>query len=34
MTGRERLSAIMHREPVDKLSWTTLIDAATLAGLA
>jgi hypothetical protein len=33
MTGRERLNAIVHREPVDKLSWTTLIDAATLAGL-
>jgi len=33
MTGRERLNAILHKEPVDRLSWTTLVDAATLSGL-
>lgn len=30
MTGRERLNAIMHREPADRLSWTTLVDGNTL----
>ena len=33
MTGRERLQAIFHREPVDRLSWTTLVDDATLGAL-
>ena len=33
MTGRERLTAIMHREPIGQLSWTTLVDDATLDGL-
>lgn len=29
MTGRERLHRILNREPVDRLSWTTLVDATT-----
>jgi hypothetical protein len=33
MTGRERLSAILHRKPADRLSWTTLVDAYTLNAL-
>lgn len=33
MTGRERLEAILHRRPADRLSWTTLVDQATLEGL-
>ncbi len=33
MTGRERLEAILHRQPADRLSWTTLVDAATLDAL-
>jgi len=30
MTGRERLSAILRREPADRLSWTVLADSHTL----
>ena len=30
MTGRERLTAIMHRQPADRLAWTTLVDGNTL----
>jgi hypothetical protein len=30
MTGRERLSAILRREPTDRLSWTVLADGHTL----
>ena len=26
MTGRERLRAILNRQPIDRLSWTTLVD--------
>lgn len=33
MTGRERLEAILHRQPADRLSWTTLVDGATLDAL-
>jgi len=33
MTGQERLSAILNRQPVDKLAWTTLVDDATLNNL-
>jgi len=33
MNGRERLSAILNREPVDKLAWTTIVDGATLNNL-
>ena len=33
MTGRERLSAIVNRQPADRLSWTTLIDDVTRAGM-
>jgi hypothetical protein len=33
MTGRERLNAIMRRQPADKLAWTTLVDGATLGAL-
>ena len=33
MTGRERLNAVLGREPTDRLSWTTLVDDATLAQL-
>ena len=29
MTGRERLQAVLDREPVDRLSWTTLVDSRT-----
>ncbi len=31
MTGRERLEAVLHKRPKDRLSWTTLVDNATLA---
>jgi hypothetical protein len=30
MTGRQRLNAILHGQPVDRLSWTTLVDSTTL----
>ena len=30
MTGRERLTAVMHKQPVDRPAWTTLVDSATL----
>jgi hypothetical protein len=30
MTGRERLDAVIHRQRADRLSWTTLVDEATL----
>jgi hypothetical protein len=30
VTGRERLDAILHRRNADRLSWTTLADAATV----
>lgn len=33
MTGRQRLEAILHRQPTDQLAWTTLVDAATLDAL-
>jgi hypothetical protein len=33
MNGRERLTAIMHRRPPDRLAWTTLVDQATLRHL-
>jgi hypothetical protein len=33
MTGKERLNAILHRRPVDRLSWTTLVDEPTLSEL-
>jgi hypothetical protein len=33
MTGRERLNAIMHRQPTDRLCWSTLVDDATLNAL-
>lgn len=33
LTGREKIEAILHREPVDRLAWTSLVDAATLDGL-
>ena len=33
MTGRERLQAIIRGEPVDGLSWTTLVDQETLGRL-
>jgi len=29
MTGRERLLSILHREPTDRLAWTTLVDDHT-----
>ena len=31
VTGRERLNAVLHKEPKDRLSWTTLVDDATLS---
>ncbi len=30
MTGRERLNAVFHKQPADRLAWTTLVDGATL----
>ena len=30
MTGRERLTAILNKQPVDRLAWTTLVDGNTL----
>ena len=33
MTGRERLIAILNRQPVDRLAWTTLVDGHTLNNL-
>ena len=33
MTGRERLTAIMDRQPVDRLAWTVLVDDHTLRAL-
>jgi len=33
MTGRERLSAIMHRQKADRLAWTILVDDITLSVL-
>ena len=31
MTGRERLSAIIHKRSHDRIAWTTLVDNATLS---
>lgn len=31
MTGRERMNAVLHRQPTDRLPWTTLVDDATLS---
>jgi len=31
MTGRERLQAVLHKQPTDRLPWTTLVDDATLS---
>ena len=31
MTGRERLNAVLRKQPTDRLSWTTLVDEDTLA---
>lgn len=33
MTGRERINAIINKQPTDKLSWTTIVDGATLNAL-
>ena len=33
MTGRERITAIMNRQPADRLAWTTLVDGPTLNNL-
>lgn len=33
MTGRERMNAVLHKRPTDRLPWTTLVDNATLSGL-
>ena len=33
MTGRERITAILNRKPVDRLAWTTLVDGHTLNNL-
>lgn len=30
MTGRERLNAVLRKQPKDRLAWTTLVDNATL----
>ena len=29
MTGRERLHAVLRKQPTDRLAWTTLVDNAT-----
>lgn len=31
MTGRERLNAVLHKQPTDRLPWTTLVDGAALS---
>ena len=31
MNGRERLNAVLHKQPTDRLSWTTLVDNVTLS---
>jgi len=31
MTGRERINAVLHKRPKDRLSWSTLVDNATLS---
>lgn len=31
MTGRERLNAVLRKQPTDRLPWTTLVDNTTLA---
>ena len=31
VTGRERLHRILNRQPVDRLSWTTLVDSTSLS---
>jgi hypothetical protein len=31
MTGRERLNAVLRKQPKDSLAWTTLVDNATLS---
>jgi hypothetical protein len=31
MTGRERLNAVLHKQPKDKFCWTTLVDDASLS---
>jgi len=33
MTGRERITAILNKQPVDRLAWTTLVDGNTLNSL-
>lgn len=33
MTGRERVTRILHRQPVDRLSWTTLVDDRTFSAM-
>ena len=33
MNGRERLEAVLHKQPTDRPSWTTLVDNATLSQL-
>jgi hypothetical protein len=33
MTGRERINSIMNKRPVDRLSWTTIVDGTTLNNL-
>ena len=32
MTGRQRLSAVLRKQPTDRLPWTILVDDASLAG--
>jgi hypothetical protein len=31
MTGRERLGAVLRKQPTDRLPWTTLVSNETLA---
>ena len=33
MSGRERISAVLDKQPVDRLSWTTIVDGNTLSAL-
>jgi len=34
MTGRERLTNILNKKPVDRVCWTTLVDDTTRSGMA
>ncbi len=33
MNGRERINAVLNKQPIDRLAWTTLVDGNTLSSL-